>query len=234
MSGDSDNGLPPRYSLPWRTTFEQRAIAAIGPDAEVLDVGCGATPSIPPQQRPAACRYVALDISAIELEAAPTGSYDEIWVRDAAEPVPELRDRFDLIVSWHAFEHLTPLEQALDHLRSYLRPGGTLVAMLSGAFAAFALANRLVPDRIGHALLERLTARDPRTVFHSYYDRCWYCALEELLARWSQVEIVPHYRGAEYFNFSPLLRKLYVRYEDWAAAGDHRNLATHYLLDAVR
>ena len=228
------SALPERYAEPWREAFEARAAAGLGAGAQVLDLGGGLRAAIPPERRPPRCRYVGLDLSAEELGSAPAGSYDELWVRDAVEPVPELAERFDLVVSWHALEHLKPLERVLENVRSYLKPGGRLLATLSGAFAAFALLNRVLPDRAGKALMARLLGRDPGTVFHSHYDRCWYGALEPLLAPWSRAEIIPLYRGAEYFNFSPLVRRLYVRYEDWAAHGLHRNLATHYLVDAIR
>ena len=155
-------------------------------------------------------------------------------IADAAERLPDLEGKFDLVTGFHVLEHVRPLTGALDNLRAYLRPGGRLVAMLSGAFAAFALANRLLPDRIGKAAMKRLMGRDPETVFHAYYDGCWYGALERSLAPWSHAEIVPIFQGAEYFNFSPPLRRTYLAYENWAARGRHLNLATHYLVEASR
>ena len=226
--------LPPRYSEPWPTGFRERVERALTPGATILDVGSGSRATIAREERPSPSHYVALDRSAAELAAAPAGSYDEVWVRDVTERVPELVGRFDLAVSWNLFEHVRPIDAALAYVRAYLRPGGRLVALLSGAFAVFAVANRLVPGELGRRVMQRLHGRDPDTVFRSYYDRCWYGALETVLRSWSEAEIVPLYRGAEYFNFSPLLRRAYVRYEDWAAEGGHRNLATHYLVDAVR
>ena len=226
--------LPARYSDPWPTGFGERVRDALAPGAVVLDVGCGSRPTIPPLERPAGCRYVALDEAREELAAAPAGSYDEVWVRDVTVPVPELAGRFDLAVSWNLFEHVRPLDAALANVRTYLRPGGRMIALLSGAFSAFALGGRLLPTRAAAVLMERLLGRDPGSVFRSHYDRCWYGALVQLLSGWSQAEVVPLYRGAEYFNFSPALRGLYLRYENWACTGRHRNLATHYLLDAVR
>jgi SAM-dependent methyltransferase len=226
--------LPARYLDGWRWRFERAALLAPRPQPRILDVGCGPLPSLLPERRPERCRYVALDVSRKELGAAPPGSFDDIVVADVVDWVPELEGRFDLVLGYHVFEHVKPVAWALANLRGYLRPGGKLVALVSGAFAVFALANRALPDRLGQTLMRRLMARDPETVFHAYYDACWYGALERMLAPWSEVEIVPMYQGAEYFNFSPALRSLYVHYENWAARGDHRNLATHYLVEAVR
>jgi hypothetical protein len=43
---------------------------------------------------------------------------------------------------------------------------------------------------------------------------------------------MPLYRGAVYFRFSRPLLKAYLGYENWAAQGNHRDLATHYLIEA--
>ena len=226
--------LPARYFDSWPTGFDERVTSALVPGAVVLDLGCGSRPTIPPAARPPGCRYAALDEARDELAAAPPGSYDEVWVRDVTVPSPELVERFDLAVSWNLFEHVRPIDAAVENVRTYLRPGGRMVALLSGAFSAFALGGRVLPTRVAATLLERLLGRDPSTVFRSHYDRCWYGALVPLFRTWSEVDVVPLYRGAEYFRFSPPLRRAYLRYENWACAGGHRNLATHYLVDAVR
>jgi len=178
--------------------------------------------------------YVGLDISLNELRRAPRGSYDEFVAADVVETQEELRDRFDLIVSWQVLEHVKPLDAALDNLRSYLRPGGRMVALLSGSFSAFGLVNRVLPARAGVWAMERLLHRDPETVFPAHYDRCHHSGLVRVLGTWSRADVVPLYRGAVYFRFSRWLQAAYLAYENWASSACHRNLATHYLLDAQR
>jgi SAM-dependent methyltransferase len=232
--GTLKNGLPARYGDVLRDRFQRSVAVGLRPGLHILDVGSGAHPSVSPARRPSDCRYVGLDVDAGELERAPAGIYDEVVVADLAERLQRLEGQFDVATVFHVLEHVRPLQRALENLRVYLRPGGSLVAMLSGAFAAFALANRVLPDTIGKALMERLMARDPETVFHAHYDGCWYGALERALAPWSRAEIVPIYQGAEYFNFALPLRRAYLAYENWAARRGHLNLATHYLVEAVR
>ena len=148
--------------------------------------------------------------------------------------VPDLHERFDLILSWQVFEHVAPLDTTLDNLRTYLRPGGRLVTMLSGGFSAFGLINRAIPRRVGVWALDRLIGRDPETVFPTHYDRCYYDALSEMLRGWSRAEVFALFRGAVYFRFSRVLQGSYLAYENWAVRTDRRNLATHYLLVADR
>lgn len=224
----------PRYEVDWVGHFLEVVDRGLEPGAHVLDVGPGPSPTVPPDRRPAACRYVAIDLSASELERAPAGSYDETVVSDVAVTVPQLRERFDLIVSWQVLEHVQDLAAVLENLRRYLRPGGRLVALFSGTFSAFGLLNRLIPPRAGVLAMKYLLNRDPDTVFPAYYDRCYDGALKTLLADWESSEIEPLYRGAIYFRFSRTLQRAYAAYEDWACDRGHRNLATHYLVTATR
>lgn len=223
--------LPPRYALAWRDQFESRVRPALRPGVGILDVGSGRRPALPPAERPDSL-YVGLDISLDELRKAPEGSYDEFVAADVVEPQEGLRNRFDLVVSWQVLEHVKPLDAALDNLRSYLRPGGRMVALLSGSFSAFALVNKVLPASAGVWLMERLLHRDADTVFPAHYDRCHHAGLVRLLEPWSRADVVPLYRGANYFRFSRRLQVAYITYESWASRNSHCNLATHYLLDA--
>jgi SAM-dependent methyltransferase len=208
--------------------------SALRPGIAILDVGAGAAPCVSPPDRPPGCTYVGLDISRRELLRAPLGSYDATVVADASELVPELAGRFDLIVSWFAFEHIAPLAAGVSNIREYLAPCGRLISNLSGAFSIASILNRLLPQRAANRVVTRLFAREPGTVFPARYDRCWHSALERLFTRgWAHAEIVPIYVGARYFQFSRLLSALYLCYEEWAVQTDRRNLAPYYLVDAV-
>jgi hypothetical protein len=121
-------------------------------------------------------------------------------------------------------------------VHGYLRPGGTFVSFLSGRWAAYSVANRLLPDRVGAPLAARIGRREhfDRPVFPARYDQCSAGALRRLFASWSGVEIRAFYRGALYFRFSRPLMRLYLRYEDAACRRRWQNLATHYLVVATR
>jgi SAM-dependent methyltransferase len=227
---------PPRYDGYPFTSHLYRAIAPhVVPGAAILDVGSGATPTLRAEWRPPGGEYVGMDVSRTELERAAPGAYDRTVVADAAAPLPELEGRFDLIVSLYVFEHVKPLDAAVSNLRSYLKPGGVLVSQFSGAFAFFSLLNRALPERAKERLVERLTGRPTDDVFPARYHLCWERALRRrVFAGWSEVEVEPLYLGAEYLRFSRLLSAAYMGYEEWAAAGGHANLATHYVVSARR
>jgi SAM-dependent methyltransferase len=226
--------LPQRYGRDWLEPFNARIRAALVPGISILDVGGGQSPSLAPEARPPGCHYVGLDSSVYELDSAPTGSYDEVIVADVCRRVPALEGSFDLAVSWQVLEHVKPLRAALDNIHAYLRPGGQLVALLSSSTSAFAVLNRVVPQRVGTALVARVMDRPPETVHPAHYDNCRHAALTRLLSGWSRAEIVPEYRGASYFGFSRFAQATYVAYEEFAQLGPHLNLATHYRIDATR
>lgn len=191
---------------------------------QVLDVGAGRTPTLPQRLRQI-CTYVALDQSEVELGLA-AASYDEIVVSDVLVSVPALFERFDLIISCHAFEHMADVPLALRRLRAYVKENGALLALTAGRFSAHALANQILPRGVG----SQLVGRPSHSVFPARYHRCWYAALLESLVPWNEVTVTPIYLGANYFGFSQRLQRAFIRYENWAAS--HPNLASHYLIDA--
>jgi SAM-dependent methyltransferase len=231
-SGVTDQpGLPARYSEPWRSEFYARLDRVLAPGIRILDAGAGANPALAVNSRPPDCFYVGLDVSGTELAQATPGSYDEAVVADLTTRIPELEQRFDVVVSLDVLEHVSDVELALENLRAYLRPGGALVARLSARYSAFAIVNRFVPRSFGVWAMKRLLGRETEA-FPAQYERCYDSALKGILSPWREAEIVPFYRAAEYFHFSRLLQRLYVRYENWALNGGRRNLATHYLVFA--
>jgi 2-polyprenyl-6-hydroxyphenyl methylase/3-demethylubiquinone-9 3-methyltransferase len=223
-----------RYEDVWGTQFWGFVEAAMRPGISILDVGAGRRPTIAVGERPAGVTYVGLDLSREELETSPAGSYDESIVADASRPLAELVGRFDLIVAWQVLEHFRELRPAARAFHSYTREGGWFVACLSGRHAAFAVANRLLPDRLGAHLVSRLRRRPLEEVFTAHYDLCDERGLRDAFSDWSELHLFPLWRGADYFERLPRLRVAYIRYEDWAIRRQFGNLATHYVIAARR
>lgn len=228
--------LPARYQLPLRGSFDENVERCLEPGCQVLDMGSGRHPAIPAGDRPAGVTYVGLDLSSSELEAAGEGAYDETIEGDATAFIPGLADRFDLVVSWQVLEHVADMRSTLENVRRYLRPGGTFVAQFSGAWSAFGVINRILPDRIGSKIVDRTMKRTENNipVFPAHYDACSAGKLDPLLSNWGSYELEPIFFGATYFNFFPPARRVYLAYENAAEKRQAKNLATHYLLVAVR
>ena len=228
--------LQPRYTLDqWDNRFQAELGPLLANSTAVLDIGAGARPTVPIADRPFGCVYVGLDASQAELDAAEPGSYDERVVSMAEDPVPGLEDRFDLAVSFMCMEHIPDLGSALDNVRSYMRPGGTLLAQLAGGRSPFALANRLMPSRVKELILGRAQDRPPESVFPARYDRCTYSGLRGMLvAGWSDVTVVPLHNAIGYVERWPVPRAAYVLYEEWAYRSGRHEVAPNYLIRATR
>ena len=162
--------LPRRYARQMQDELFERARPLLIPDVAVLDVGAGRYPTIAPADRPAGCRYVGLDIEPDELDAAGPGAYDESIVGDITAPLGRDQE-FDLILSWQVLEHVSPLADAFENLRHSLRPGGTMLAQLTGSNAAFAVFGRLLPHRLKLWVATRLLGHKEEEKFPTRYDR---------------------------------------------------------------
>jgi SAM-dependent methyltransferase len=226
--------VPERYDHHPADLFAEQIRAVLRPDMAILDVGSGRRPALALADRPPGCRYVGLDLLAAELERAPAGAYDEYVVSDICDPVEELRDRFDLVVSWQVLEHVRDTRSAIASTHRYLRPGGTFVALLSGRRSVNAVLNQVMPERAGVWLMRRLLHRHPESVFPAHYDQCSARELRAVMAPWAGAEITPLYLGGSYFNFCTPLRGAYLAYESWAWRTGREGLATHYLVVARR
>jgi SAM-dependent methyltransferase len=225
--------LPSRYGYRMQDVFLEHLRPLLVPGVQILDVGAGRAPTLGPADRPEGCRYLGLDISSEELDAAPAGAYDAAYVHDIAAPLPELHD-LDVIISWQVLEHVGSLPLALTNLRAMLRPGGTLLAHFSGSFAAFAVAAQVIPHRVRVKAMARYLGHPEELKFPTHFDHCHARAIRRLLGEWESSELVPFYRGAPYFSFSRPLQRVYLLYEDAIARRDAANLATHYLIIARR
>jgi SAM-dependent methyltransferase len=227
--------LPERYvANEWAEEFHDRVANRLRPGVHILDVGAGRTPTVHIDARPADTRYVGLDLTESELALAPPGSYDQTVTADVTTFRGELEESFDLVVCFQVLEHVRPLAGAFDNMRRYLKPGGCLVAQLSGTFSIFGLANRVVPQWAIQKMVDKILAGHSYVTFPAYYDRCWQSGIERLLQPWSHVDVAPYYAGLGYFDSRAALRAAYIAWEEWSMTHGWDNLAPYYVVDAVR
>jgi SAM-dependent methyltransferase len=223
--------LPARYAYRMQDIFIERLRPLLVPGVRILDVGSGRSPTLSPADRPDGCRYIGLDISGDELDAAGPDAYDEAYAHDIGEPLREVRD-VDVIISWQVLEHVSSMPAALANLRAVLAPGGTMLAQFSGTFAAFALASRVMPHRLRVWAMARYLGHAEELKFPTHFDHCYARALTKLTSGWASSELIPFYRGAPYFSMARPLQRVYLGYEDFIAVHGVESLATHYLLIA--
>lgn len=203
------------------------------PAMQILEVGGGGRPLIAVERRPSDALYVCLDPDPSGREQ---GGYTEFIVGAVEDWHLQLADRFDLVVSCNALEHVPDLAQAFANIHGYLKPGGMFTALFSGRWSLFSVAARLMPHRARAALLLRFLGRAEEDHFSVRYDRCRYSKLVRLLddAQWVEPVVLPLYQAATYLDFrgGTTLKRAYIRYENWSRG--HPNLATHYIVSARR
>jgi hypothetical protein len=91
-----------------------------------------------------------------------------------------------------------------------------------------------MPHRAKMWVATRVLGHREEEKFPTRYDPSSHRALTGMLESWSEVEIVPFYRGAPYLKFSRPLMRAYVAYESAVERRRKVNLATHYLVVARR
>jgi ubiquinone/menaquinone biosynthesis C-methylase UbiE len=117
----------------WPTTSDLLGRVGVGPSARCLDLGCGGgdvTVRLASLVPTGWCVGVDLDEQQTLIardEAAVAGLTNvEFRVADATLP-PDGDDRFDLVYARFLLTHLPDPAAAVQHMRAWLAPGGTLV-----------------------------------------------------------------------------------------------------------
>lgn len=129
-----------------------RFAALLPARAAILDVGCGAGEPIAAHLARAGFAVTGVDVADAMLARARAWCPEGDW-RHADMRTLELPERFDGIIGWDSFFHLTPDEQrrTLPRLAAHLRPGGAL--MLTVGHAAGELTGVVGGELVYHASL---------------------------------------------------------------------------------
>lgn len=133
-------------------TWLDRMVDGLDPGASILDLGCGTGDPIAAYLRGRGFAVLGLDASSAMLAIArtrfPQGDWrlgDMRWL--------DLAERFDAILGWDSFFHLTAEEQrgTLPRIASHLRPFGRV--LLTVGPMAGEVAGHVGDDPVYHASL---------------------------------------------------------------------------------
>ena len=144
--------------------FEQRVEALLGPEACLLDAGCGRTVPVLRKFLGRAGRLIGIEI--VDFTDVPPGI--EAHNADLADlPLPD--SCVDLIMSRSVFEHLTDPESVYKELCRVLRPGGAVVFLTANMWDYGTLAARIVPNRLHAGIVKRFEGRAEEDTFPTAY-----------------------------------------------------------------
>ena len=129
-----------------------RFLALLPDGGAILDLGCGAGDPIAGYFLGRGYRVTGVDASLAMLDLARTRFPAGDW-REGDMRRLDLPERFDGVLGWNSFFHLTPEEQraTLPLLAGHLRPGGAL--MLTVGPRAGEVAGRVGDDAVYHSSL---------------------------------------------------------------------------------
>ncbi len=142
-----------RYDQLIMETIEKHALK------KVCDLGGGANPVLPLDYvKERGIEYTILDFSSEELDKAPDAYAKVVHDITSAEIPP--CGPFDLILTKMLAEHIPDGEIFHKNIYTMLRKGGIAVHFFPTLYALPFLLNRLMPERMGRALLKVLAPRD--------------------------------------------------------------------------
>jgi SAM-dependent methyltransferase len=123
--------------------------------SDVAELGGGANPQVGDDDKWGFVNHrVVIDISAGEL-AKGKGNV-ETRVADLCQPITTDHGSYDLVFSTLLCEHLADPRTFHQNCFNLLRPGGLSIHFFPTLFALPFVINKLIPERLAHALLSKI------------------------------------------------------------------------------
>jgi SAM-dependent methyltransferase len=187
----------------------------------VCELGAGANPALALEfVEEHELEYVVTDADPVELQKAPAG-YEQFQVDLCARDF-EPPGVFDLAFSASVAEHIA--EPSLFHrnIGRLLDDGGRAMHLFSTLYALPFVVNRLLPEKLGHAIVQRLDRfRAPdgkHAKFPAYYRWCrgpTRLQLERLEGAGFRVDEYVGLFGHFYYDSVPLIQRVEDRAAEW-------------------
>ncbi len=176
-------------------------------------------------------KIIAVDISAEEMSF--NVDVDECRVADVGLALPFSDESIDLIVSRTVLEHVSDVRRFVDESWRVLKPGAYSVHLIPCRYALFAIIARVIPFRIGRAILHYLRPQSVGIVeFPVFYKDCYKSKIEELHrnAGFDHTEIKLTYFQSDYFDALLPAFILSVLYECITSFVRWQNLAAYMVV----
>lgn len=216
---------------------ELKHIVAGYPSAGILELGAGRWPSFRLDEMPSNIRsYTVNDISEAELSLLPEG-YEKACF-DVSGDARAFGDTYDVVFSRFLAEHVPDGEAMHRNVHHVLREGGVAFHLIPTLYALPFVINKLLPERITFAALERLSPRRAMSPkFPAFYSACY--GNPERMTRmlkaigYRRVEVRNFY-GHFYYETIPVLKQLHERFSALAARKNWTLLSTYAYIRAFK
>lgn len=171
----------------------------------VLDIGGGKRCSFAEECRKfTGIKITALDVSAEELAFNHDADDKIVFDLASGNRVPLEDASVDMVTSSSVLEHLKDIEAAVKEVSRILKPGGKFISVLPSKFALFAIINQMLPNWLARKILFAIhPAAKGFCGFIAYYNKCWYPAMKNLLAKhgFGNIDFMFDYNQSGYFSF---------------------------------
>jgi ubiquinone/menaquinone biosynthesis C-methylase UbiE len=134
--------------------YLEKATALAPPPGKVLDLGCGSGEPVARYFVEKGYRVTGIDRVHEMLEMC-RARFPEMKWRHADMRHLEISERFEIVIAWDSFFHLSPKDQRkmFETFRKHTAPGGVLV-FTSGLTEGEAIGGDLFGDKLYHASLD--------------------------------------------------------------------------------
>lgn len=160
--------------------------------------------------------------------------YDDFIVQSLELPIEKV---YDLIISITLLEHVPDNRASLKSCFSALSPGGAMMHYTPSKNHPYSLILRLVGPRLQKKIIARLRpeAQDV-TGYPAFFDCCSPKEMRTvlLLQGFKNVEIIPIYRAAFYFNFFVPLYLILLLYENLCKKFRFEQLCSGFIVVAEK
>ena len=160
----------------WQTgwdKYEKDLVRLIGSyeNPDVLELGGGGHPMYELDQIPSRINsYTVNDVSQAELDKLPAG-YD-MGCFDVCGDASAFAGRYDVIFSRFLAEHVPDGFAMHRNIWHLLKPGGVAIHLIPTMFASPFIINRLLPERLTHAMLMTFFSFREGGKFPALYSMC--------------------------------------------------------------
>lgn len=168
----------------------------------LLDVGAGREWQFPSYYKDwYGLKLTGIDIDGDDMDK--NDSLDHRLVCDATGDIPMPDGSVDFVMVHSGIEHFEDNGSFLTSVMRILRPGGYMLAQFPSRYAPFAIANRLLPNRVAKSMLRASMGQTEALGFKAHYDRTHYSAFKHLSEHvgFREVYYNPGYFSSSYFEF---------------------------------
>ena len=151
---------------PATEVYESLVAGYLGPEAKVLDVGCGRG-GVLERLHPKAALSAGIDVDIPSLREHRAPAVKRVAAK--AEDIPFANESFDLVICSWVLEHLREPEAAFREIGRVLKPGGHFVFLTPNALHPIPLLNRLSPGRLQRVLVPGFYGRAEEDTFSVVY-----------------------------------------------------------------